>query len=351
MAKRNAALFFIIALFLAKTVFSQGLTEMKPGEGGGPVTGSASGTEAEGAAPALERCDAPLGTMAVAEPQEFTQRALLQFSLPSPTGLIRLLIQQSNCFQVIERGVAMQNILQERRLMQESELKEGSGMGRGQLVTADYVLTPDVVFSQQNAGGIGAAAGIVGSFFGLPGGLIGAVAGGLKFKQAQTSMMVADTRSGVQVAAAQGSAEKADFGLGGLFVGGGAASVLGAYENTAEGKVVSASFLDDWNSVVRGMRGNPALQRAGAAPSQASAAAGTEKKGAPGASFERGDVLVGKIGGVKLFAAPSESSGPVDTLARADQVIFLGKEENGFLNVQGERTSGWADKLFLKKAP
>jgi hypothetical protein len=33
------------------------------------------------------------------------------------------------------------------------------------------------------------------------------VVGGLKFKEAQTSMLVADARSGVQVASAEGSQE------------------------------------------------------------------------------------------------------------------------------------------------
>ena len=142
-------------------VYAQGVTDYKPGEGGGPITGSASGVNgaaAKDAAPTLERCPAPLGTVAVAEPQEFVSKALLQYSLPSPTSLIRLMIQQSNCFSVVERGVAMQNIMQERQLQQRGELSQGAQMGQGQLVTADFVLTPDVVFSENNAGGAGGRA-------------------------------------------------------------------------------------------------------------------------------------------------------------------------------------------------
>ncbi|HUW35999.1 MAG TPA: CsgG/HfaB family protein [Rhodocyclaceae bacterium] len=63
------------------------------------------------------------------------------------------MIQQSNCFNVVERGVAMQNILQERQLQQQGQLASGAQMGQGQLVTADFVLTLDVVFSESNAGG------------------------------------------------------------------------------------------------------------------------------------------------------------------------------------------------------
>ena len=139
----SAALAFVIVTGTGG-LHAQGVTDYKPGEGGGPITGSASGGDVKDAAPTLERCPAPLGTVAVAEPQEFTSKALLRFSLPSPTGLIRLIIQQSNCFSVVERGVAMQNILQERQLQQRGELTQGAQMGRQP--DRWLRLTPDVVF-------------------------------------------------------------------------------------------------------------------------------------------------------------------------------------------------------------
>ncbi len=355
----SAALALVIATGTAG-LHAQGVTDYKPGEGGGPVTGSASGGAAKDAAPTLEHCDAPLGTVAVAEPQEFTQKALLQYSLPSPTGLIRLMIQQSNCFNVVERGVAMQNILQERQLQQRGELAQGAQMGQGQLVTADFIITPDVVFSENNAGGLGGALGAIGSLFGPVGMIVGMAAGGVKFKQAQTSMMVADTRNGLQVAAASGSVEKADWGIGGVLGGGSAVGALGAYANTAEGKVVAASFLDNWNNVVKAMRGNPALQRTNTAAQQASAEKPAENpsaaapipdnKPAPAPEFQKGDVLVGKIGGIKMFAEPSNRSRTVGTLGRTDAVVFLGKEADEFLNVQGNHGAGWVEKMFLKKS-
>ncbi|HMH54478.1 MAG TPA: CsgG/HfaB family protein [Candidatus Acidoferrum sp.] len=63
------------------------------------------------------------------------------------------MIQQSNCFLVVERGLGMQNLMQERALSKSGELRQDSNMGGGQMVTADYVLTPAVVFSQDDAGG------------------------------------------------------------------------------------------------------------------------------------------------------------------------------------------------------
>lgn len=176
-------------------------------------------------------------------------------------------------------------------------------------------------------------------------------------------MIVADTRSGLQVAAAQGSVEKADWGVGGALGGASAIGILGAYANTAEGKIVAASFFDNWNNVARATKGNSALHRTSLAaqqePSQqetpqaetsvAAPIAQPEKKPVPAPGFEKGDVLVGKIGGVKIFAEPSDKSRTVRTLARTDTVLFPGREVDGFLNVQGEKGTGWIDKMFLKR--
>ena len=63
-----------------------------------------------------------------------------------------------------------------------------------------------------------------------------------------------DNRSGVQLAAAEGSARNMDFGmLGGLF-GGSAGGIAGGYSNTAEGKVIVAAFTDSFNNMVKAVR-------------------------------------------------------------------------------------------------
>jgi hypothetical protein len=173
------------------------------------VKGSAGPDGAKNASPQLEKCDKPYGTLAVAEPQDYVGQALLQYGLPSPVGLIRMMVQQSNCFVVVERGRAMKNLMQERELAKAGELRSGSNMGGGQMVTADYVMTPDVVFSNKDAGGMGAA---LGGLFGVGGALLAA---GLKFKEAQTSMLLADARTSLQVASATGMAKSTDFSLGG----------------------------------------------------------------------------------------------------------------------------------------
>lgn len=316
------------------------------GRGSGPVTGSAGPQGSQGASTQLEKCAKLLGTLAVNEPQDAVSAALRGYGLTSPTGLIRLIIQQSGCFTVVERGRAMQNIMQERALAESGQLQAGSNIGRGQLVVADFVLTPDVVFSNNNAGGVGAA---IGGLFGPIGAVIG---GGLRFKQAQTSMLVSDARSGIQVAAASGSSQKTDFAIGGILGGVGGGLGLGAYENTAEGKVVSASFLDNWNQIVRAIRDNPSLVQAQSAASQANAAASLQANAAASLQANAagaGDVMVPRIAGVRVLKTPADNGALLVQLNRNDEVIFDGKEENGYLKVTTSNGDGWVKKTLMRK--
>ena len=339
-----------VLVALGNPAHGQGITDMKKGEGGSAVQGSTGPSGSSDAASDLERCDKPMGTVAVVEPQSHILANLSRYRLGSPSGLIRLMIQQSNCFLVVERGVGMQNMMQERALAKGGELRQDSNMGGGQMISADYVLTPAVVFSEDNAGGVGGGVGgVVGGLFGRgAGAVIGGVAGGLKFKEAQTSMLVADARSGLQVAAAEGSAKKADFRLGGLLggagIGGGGAAALGGYSNTNEGKVIAASFADNYNGVVRSVRGNPSLQRK---VSTLAAEVGTVIKA--GATFNEGDVLRPKIANVKLFAKPADDAPSTVTLGKTDELIFMGKEQDGFLNVETAKGAGWVKKVLISR--
>jgi curli biogenesis system outer membrane secretion channel CsgG len=278
--------------------------------------------------------------MAVVEPQSEYMMALSRYNLQSPTSLIRMMIQQSNCFIVVERGQGLRNMEQERALAGAGQTRSGSNMGGGQMVAADFIMTPQVVFSENNAGGIGGAAG------GLLGGKLGAVAGGLKFKEAQTTLLVADSRSGVQVAAAEGSTKKADLRLGaGLFGGSGGASA-GGYGNTNEGKIIAASFLDNYNKVVDVVRGDPSLQRNVGTLKQEAAGGGTRKAGSV---FNEGDTLGPKIAGVKMYATPSDTGKVVATLGRADEMVVIGDEKDGYIQVETGSGKGWVRTTLVQK--
>ena len=175
--------------------------------------------------------------------------------------------------------------------------------------------------------------------------MVGAVAGGLKFKEAQTSMLLADTRSGIQVAAAEGSAKQTDFNLGGALFGGGGGAALGGYTNTNEGKVITASFLDNWNNIVRAIRNNASLIQAKAGPASTANQAGSVQAGAA----TEGDVMVAKIAGAKVLRGPADSAGVLMSLTKTDEVLYLGEERNGFVKVTSPQGDGWVRKVLLKK--
>jgi curli biogenesis system outer membrane secretion channel CsgG len=253
-----------------------------------------------------------------------------------------MMVQQSNCFVVVERGMAMQNMMQERALAESGELRTGSNMGGGQMVSADFVLTPAVVFSEDDAGGLGGAlGGLVG---GSRGRAIGAVAGGVKFKEAQTSMLVTDSRSGVQVAAAEGSARKADLRLGVGLLRGDHAVGVGGYANTNEGKMLTASLMDNYNNVVRTVRGNPSLQRDVGTLAEEAA-----KKTKGGAVFNEGDTVLPKIANIKLLSQPADGATALATLTKSDELIYMGEEQNGFLKVESGSGGGWVKKVLVAK--
>jgi hypothetical protein len=335
---RTSVLALVLTVGAASVAMGQGVTGYKQGKGASPVQGAA-GTSGSSGDNGIQKCDKPMGAMAVVEPQDYVMASLSQYGLQSPVGLIRLMIQQSNCFLVVERGQGMQNVMQERELAKSGELRQGSNMGGGQMVSADFVLTPAVVFSEGNAGGIG---GAIGGVLSRRNPLLGAVAGGLKFKEAQTSMLVADARSGLQVAAAEGSTKKADLALGAALFGGGAGGAIGGYGNTNEGKIIAAALMDNYNKIVGVVKGDPSLQRdVGTLRDEAG------KKTVAGAVYNEGDVVVPKIANVKLLAQPSDGAKALATLTKGEELVIVGAEQNGFLNVQGGAAAGWVKKVLV----
>jgi Curli production assembly/transport component CsgG len=328
-----------MALLPALAAAQGDLIKAKPGQGGSSVKGAA-GTDGSTGDKGLEHCDKPMASLAVVEPQNEYLVALSRYGLQSPVGLIRMMIQQSNCFVVVERGAGLRNMEQERALSAGGQTRAGSNMGGGQMVAADFIMTPGVVFSEGNAGGVGAAAA------GLFGRRAAAVAGGLKFKEAQTSMLVADARSGVQVASAEGSTRKADLSLGTGFFGGGGGAAAGGYGNTNEGKIIAASFMDNYNKVVGVVRGDPTLQRNVGTLKEEAAGGGTRKAGDV---FNEGDVIGPKIAGVKLMATPDDAGKALATMTRADELVVIGEEKNGYVQVQSPTTTGWVKITLMQK--
>ncbi len=222
-------------------------TAPKMGEDKGTVSGAAGGGAAEGQNTTLEKCTETLGTLAMQEDVNAPwYLSLRQYNLGSTLPVLRLMIQQSNCFVIVERGRAMQNMMNERNLEKSGEMRGGSNFGGGQMVAADYTMSPAIQFSGKTGGGGGFLGG--GTL-----GLIGAVAGQVGKNEASTTLLLIENRSGVQISAAEGTAKNFDFGIFGAgfagLAGGG-----GGYSNTPQGKVVVAAFADSYNQMVKALR-------------------------------------------------------------------------------------------------
>lgn len=297
----------------------------------------------------VERCERPLGTIAVSENQGASQYQLQSYGLGSPVSLLRIMIQQSNCFTVVERGVAMQNLQEERALAAGGETLAGSNVGKGQLQAADFVMTPGVQFTSADTGGVGGAlSSYGGKLFGNLGGIVGGIAGSLKFKEAQTSLLIADVRSGIQVAAAEGIAKKTDFGISGWNWGGGSYGSLGGYTRTPEGKMVAASLLDNYNKIVMTIRNQSSLVKTASVESKVNANAST-RAGAPVAP---GSSVYARLSNVKVFAEPRVGSKLLASLKRSEEAIATGEERDGFVRIDGENVSGgWVQRTLISTAP
>jgi curli biogenesis system outer membrane secretion channel CsgG len=219
------------------------------GKGGSVVSGSAGPAGAEGATKQLVKCEAPIAMVAVNEnPRGYAYATGGKYpNLPeSPVPLVRLMLQQTGCFRVVDRFLGLEATRREIDLQNEGLTRKDSTVKpRGKVLESQYAITPNLVFSETNAG---TAIGGVVSHIPKVGQYAG-VLSGLKFAEAQVTMFVTDNETTEQIIAAEGSARATDIGLGGLMIGKlGGAGGLG-WSNTNEGKVVAAAMLDAVNKV------------------------------------------------------------------------------------------------------
>ena len=215
-------------------------------------------------------------------------------------------------------------------------------MGGGQMVAADFIMTPSVVFSENNAGGVGGAVG------GLLG---GKAARGRRRTEVQGS---ADQHargrfavSGVQVAAAEGSTKKADMRLGGAFFGGGGGAVgrrLRQHERRQDHRRRVHGQLQQGREA--SFAAIPSLQRNVGTLKQEAAAGGRRR---PAPSSTKATSSDRRSPNVKLMAEPSDTAKVVATLGRGDELVVIGGEKDGYVKVQGSTASGWVKVVLVNK--
>lgn len=206
----------------------------------------------------IPHCTKKLGSISVIEPEAALNWWTGQ-QLPAPTKLIKVFVSKSGCFTLVDRSSGMDAAMRERALASGGELRGGSNIGKGQVKAADYVLVPDLVDSNRDAGG----GGISGLAQSVLGGTAGRIAGSVKLssKTADVTLTVTDVRSSEQVAMVEGHGEKNDIGLGGQGHMWGSQSLgsagLGGYTNTTQGQVITMAYLDAYTKLVSELGGLP----------------------------------------------------------------------------------------------
>ena len=133
---------------------------------------------------------------------------------------------------------------------------------------------------------------------------------------------------------------------GGLLFGGGLGAAAGGYGTSNVGKIIAAALMDNYNNIVTAVRGQPSLQRNVGTLAQEAASGGQVKAGAV---YKEGDVLMPKIANIKLLADASDAAKVVATLAKTDEIVVVGGEKDGFVNVQGAGGAGWVKAVLVVK--
>ena len=217
------------------------------------VTGSAAGGTSASANSSLERCSAPLGTLAVDDGRgkEWYASFGAATKVTSIEPLLRVAVQQSNCFVITAIGNSrtdsrLSAITDKQR--NSGEYRAGSNQQKGQRVAADYFLEPSIIVDNDSTGKVVAGLG------GLLGRGLGAVAGSLESKASVVTLSLFDIRSSVQVGISEGNATATNYGAALGAFGGGAAAGLGGFSRTPEGKATVAAFVDAYNSMVVSLR-------------------------------------------------------------------------------------------------
>jgi hypothetical protein len=235
------------------------------GTGGGRVTTGTSGTAATGAAAggtsvgansSLERCAAPLGTLAVDDGRGKEWYASFGAATQVTTiePLIRLAVAQSNCFVITSIGnnrteSKLSGITDKQR--NSGEFRAGSNQQKGQRVAADYYLEPAIIIDNESTGQV------VGALGGLLGGRnrnLAALAGGLESKASVVTLTMFDIRSGVQIAISEGNATATNYGAALGVFGPSAGGSLAGFSRSPAGKATVAAFTDSYNQMVIALR-------------------------------------------------------------------------------------------------
>ncbi|MDB5701732.1 MAG: hypothetical protein JWL66_1931 [Sphingomonadales bacterium] len=216
----------------------------------GPARPSGVQRQQEAAVTDVPHCTRKLGTVSVMDGDD--PSGWTQFQLTGPQKLIKVLVQRSGCFNLVDRGSGLSAAQRERDIGGDLGLQRRSNVGQGQIKAADYVLVAEVQASNRNSSGSAIGAGIGGLVGGRFGGLVGGI--GSKKMEANTVLSLTNVRTTETIAVQDGYAVKNSLSFGGGggmgFFGGGAAAVGGGYDNTDIGRIVTLAFIQAYSKMV-----------------------------------------------------------------------------------------------------
>ena len=202
----------------------------------------------------VPHCTRKLGTISIIDGDD--PSGWTQFNLAPPQKLLKVIVQRSGCFNLVDRGSGLDAAKTEREIGNTLGLQRRSNVGQNQIKAADYVLVAEVQAANSNAqgsGGAGAVGGIIGGAFG---GLIGGIRS--RKLEANTVLSVTNVRTTETIATVEGYAAKNDIGFGGgggFFAGIGVGAVGGGYDNTDIGRIVTLAFIDAYSKLVNDLGG------------------------------------------------------------------------------------------------
>jgi len=124
------------------------------------------------------------------------------------------------------------------------------------------------------------------------------------------------------------------------------ASVSDAYSSTKDGVSEAAESV---RGTFRGLFGRKKKSEAPSSEAPPSAPASAETNAASTGTLAAGDVVAAKIDNIQLLTSPETGADVLSTVTAADQLVFLGQEQNGHLLVQGADGQGWINKLLVEK--
>ncbi len=230
-----------------------GCETITPGAGGTAAMGAAGGGTSVGANASLERCEKTLGTLAVDDGRaaDWYGQFGSTTNITSIEPLIRLAVQQSNCFVITSIG----NLRTDDRLSritniqrESGEYRAGSNQQKGQRVAADYYMEPSIIIDNASTGQVGGAvAGVLGS---LVHPSFNHLTGGLESRASVVTLTLFDIRSAVQISASEGSATASNFSAALSTFGRRGAANLSGFSRTPSGKATVAAFIDAYNGMV-----------------------------------------------------------------------------------------------------